>query len=350
MSTELLLALILLTVAAPVLLVGAWLLRQLRRQQCEIERRLARLERGIGQRARTGGPPDPMRGLPTGSMLNDFELARREGRGTLRLSDVRGQRAAFIFIDPGCAGSRALARALADASPDPPPVLVTNEPADGAWLDGLASEIPVVVQRRSELARVWLVTLTPAAYLVDRDGLTEAPMVRGARSIAAALGLPSLDGLDDSTTPLPRAFGEVPRAPEVGARLDPIVRTTIDGERVELTAGHPGGTLLVFTDPACVACAGLPAVLASTRFRGRIIVIVRGDVAAADAMRGSVPAGTVLLADRLGEIGRAAGVVATPSALCLSADGSVLAPVATGSPAIGRLLNAAADSLVQVVP
>lgn len=340
MSTTAFLVLPALLIACLLLAAGGWLLVHMRRQSQATERRLARLEFRNRMARNDSTMPHPLKGLPVGSLLNDFELARLDGSGTMRLSDLRGQRSTVIFASSTCRGSHELAAALARGSiAGFAPVLVIDAEASVDGFATIPAGIPVLEQRHYELSRIWVAHLTPSAYLIDERGRTLSRLLAGPRSIAAALSIPGADQLTDDHSRIPQSSDAVPHSPSPGARVSLPPLTDVSGESIHLTSQMSGSAVVMFTDPNCRACDPLPALLRELTSRERVIVIARADRETTTKLRRSLPPDATLVADPLGDIGRACGVVATPAALYVSSKGVLERPPAIGATAIAGLLT-----------
>src|SRR4051794_33284225 len=81
-----------------------WFARELNRQGIALDERALALEREVKlrayrERARSKSLTPRPPGMPSGSLLNDFELPDlRNGR--VRLSGLRGERLAVLFVQP----------------------------------------------------------------------------------------------------------------------------------------------------------------------------------------------------------------------------------------------------------
>jgi peroxiredoxin len=110
-----------------------------------------------------------------------------------------------------------------------------------------------------------------------------------------------------------------------------------------LAAGLP--TLLVFVDPACIACMGLlPEIAdwqASLSSSLTLLVVTRGSARANKEKVADLAVQSVLL-QRTDEVARAYGVDATPAGVLISGDGHLAETVVVGAAEIRRLVESAA--------
>jgi peroxiredoxin len=351
---------VVLVCALVTLAVGGWLIAQLKHQRSEIGHRLAVLEEPDLDPVSDKAPATAFArsGLPAPSVLNDFALPTLAG-GTTTLSRWRGQRLALVFVHPECPFSRRLMPLLAPGplmvNDDAPlPVFVSsgkreiNQELFGDVRDGMT----VALQDDVEVARLLRVPETPAAYLVDRHGVTEGPLLFGANAILSALGLASPGTKDQSnpaeaasdTTPLPPACADQLRSlPPGGFALD-VELTDLDGQRIVLEATSERRTALVFVEPDCPACRQLAAQLVigpSSQVGSAGVVLV--SAASAEASRAFADEFALPFPIAL-DHGRAAalrvGTLDTPAAVLLDRGGVVAAPIAVGVAAILSLIGA----------
>ena len=134
---------------------------------------------------------DPVRaevlggGLPSGSPAPDFALADLSGRERA-LESRRGLPLLLVFFDPACTYCRELLPELARLDPDPAhglPLTVLVAAGDRGEVRALVSKhevrCPVLLQDTSGVAEWFSVPATPAAYVVDANGLISSTVVLG---------------------------------------------------------------------------------------------------------------------------------------------------------------------------
>jgi peroxiredoxin len=160
-----------------------------------------------------------------------------------------------------------------------------------------------------------------------------------------------IDELEDvlSTSGLIVPEPSVPAATaglEIGTPAPAFALPALDGETVslnDLRATTDGELLLVFSDPACGPCSALmPQVAAWQRKRPRdlrTVLISRGDAEANRAHAGEHGLTDILLqTDR--EVAESYAVPATPSAVVIAADGTIVSAVHAGEEEIRALVTA----------
>lgn len=149
---------------------------QLLVQQGRLLLQLESLERNLRQQGiMTGSQSDHTRGLPAGSVLNDFELPSLSG-GTMRLSQWRGRKVLLIFFNPVCEFSRAMLSGLnaitsaahADA---PAPLIISTGHAEEnrKLIEEYGIQHPVLIQENREVADLYQAFGTPTGYLVSEQ-------------------------------------------------------------------------------------------------------------------------------------------------------------------------------------
>lgn len=346
--------------ALVVLAAGAWLIAQLGAQTAESELRLDDIEQAMSG-GRSGGEPAvrPERsfpaGMPASSLLNDFELPNLAGT-TTTLSQWRGQRIVLVFVDLASPYSRALLPAIAAGvardGEGPLPVIVSSGDAatNRALLGDVLPTIQVALQQDAEVARLFRVGVTPAAYLVDRDGVSEGPLLSGAGAILDALGMADGDGnlrLDASqrsgTTPVRVVPHEWVQRPPVGSVIPTVELTGPDGDRISLGAGLERRTVVVLVEPDCPVCRALAPRLASVASAcaggAEVVVVSAADEAATRSFAAQFRLPFSVVSDRARATARVIGTPATPAAIRLDPGGIVAAPVAVGTGEVLALLG-----------
>ena len=177
-------------------LAGAyWFLLQLLRQHGKVLSRLDAIEKHLyTQVVSDGSPGSGAGGLPAGTILPDFELPALYG-GLAALSQWRGRKILLIFFNPSCGFCRDLLPDLAslpvpENSNDPLPVIIStgDERENRRIFDRYGIAHPVLLQKRTEVASLCLVTATPAAYVVDEKGATAGPLSVGVNALLASVG------------------------------------------------------------------------------------------------------------------------------------------------------------------
>ncbi|MGI8477288.1 MAG: redoxin domain-containing protein [Thermomicrobiales bacterium] len=351
-----------------------WLLRHFRRQGHGIELRLAALELGGSARrppesAKRGPSPQPIGGLPARSILNDFELADLRG-GNVTLSQWRGRRIAVLFVQPECAHSRRLlatviSEHMATAERVQTVFVSTGEPELNLELfAGVSTDTPALLQRGTELARVWRISATPSAYVIDAAGVTEGRLLRGADDILDALRIESTStaagehreepsrGVSGATTPPTPSFPTAARPLAIGASAPDVELALLSGGRLGFAAGGSRRTLALFSDPACAPCRELAPEL-DARFRRspgslQLVMLCRGGDASVRAFveRHGLSHPVAIQAD--GGLARAFGMMASPSAILLDGEGRVLEEPAVGKREILSLVDRAMAASAEI--
>lgn len=352
-----------------------WLLRHLRRQGRGIEGRLAALELGGPARrppvsARREPFLQPVGGLPARSILNDFELPDLRG-GNVTLSQWRGRRIAVLFVQPECAHSRRLIAAVISetaAIAGQAQVIFVSTGGMAPNLElfaGVPTGTPALLQRGTELARIWRISVTPSACVIDAAGVTEGRLLRGADDILDALrvGSPSVSaderreerprGASEATTPLAPSFPTAARPLAIGASAPDVELALLSGGRVGFAAGGSRRTLALFSDPACAPCRELAPEL-DARFRRfpeslRLVMLCRGDDAPVRAFVDAHGLSHPVAIQADGGLSRAFGMMASPSAILLDGGGRVLEEPAVGKREVLSLVDRAMAASIETV-
>jgi peroxiredoxin len=339
--------------ALVVLAIGGWLIAQLRAQNAEIDLRLDDVEQAPSMRPRSAEETaKPARsflaGMPASSVLNDFELPNLAGT-TTTLSRWRGQRIALVFVHPECPYSREVLSAIVGrAGGDAEglrPIIVSSGDAETnrAFFKRAAADVTAALQDDAEVARLLRVVATPAAYVVDRNGVTEGPLRFGADAVLDALGIARDSADGHKTTPLRLAPLDGLHPPAVGRVVPDVDLVGLDGGRIALGAGLARRAIVVLVEPDCPACRDLAPQLASfSRKRSLdedVVVVSAADVEATRSFAAEFALTFAVIPDRARAMARAIGTSDSPAAVRLDPGGVVVAPVAVGVAAVAELLS-----------
>jgi peroxiredoxin len=344
------------TAIALVVLAETWLFVHLRRQSIEIDRRSQEMQRALGRRKRIGELREGGAvsfSLPAESILNDFELPNINGR-KIKYSSWRGTKLAAIFVRPSCPYSKQVVEAVARQPPSSltPVFISTGSPeANRAFFADLPSDIPILLQEETELARVWRVMVSPCAYLIDEAGVTIGVLREGAPAILRALGIETdaHSGTDrPQTSELATMINPFPQPPRVGEAVPDLELALLSGRTAQLHSIRP--TILLVLDLRCAACRdGLSELAATIReraVRSRIIVLSLGDDSAAHELAATFGQMVGIAPQADYRIMRRLGMLQTPSAVHFDQFGTVQSEVTVGYAAIQRLIAALAPGNV----
>lgn len=127
-------------------------------------------------------------GLKPGTPAPDFQLSRLDGRGELSLSALRGRRVLIVFSGPHCEPCNELAPRLEKfhrKRPDVEVVMISNgEPDENrAKVKEHGLTFPVALQQSWAISRRYAIFATPAAYLIDQEGVITRDVTAGAEPI-----------------------------------------------------------------------------------------------------------------------------------------------------------------------
>lgn len=352
------------------LAIGGWLLRQLRQQQTQIISRITELEQP-SPRSLPRPPSFDWRetqhtGYPVPTLLNDFAVANLAG-GTTTLSQWRGRHVIAIFVQPHCPASAQVLQTLCDrnatndvGSPQTPIPLViaTGSPEWlASYLRGCVPPAQIALQRSVEVARLYRVGETPAAYRVNPQGVTESPLLRGAPAIITALDRDRSDPNID-TPAEPDFSATTPLALSVQKPLVPLpqgapfpTETVPEDLRTWLTTNEPPEErrMVVLVDATCAACQDLQFDLdqPSHHVPARFVDVSSSRSEQERPSEGIAP----IIYDPGRATGAAVGTLVTPSAFLLDRTGLLAAPVAVGRDAtIGLLAGSSRQAAASLRP
>jgi peroxiredoxin len=131
-------------------------------------------------------------GLKAGTPAPDFRLPRLDGRGELSLSDLRGRHVVVVFSSPCCEPCNELAPQLERFhrnQPDPELVMISRgEPGENrAKVKQHRLTFPVALQQGWAISRLYAIFATPAAYLIDQNGVIAHDVAVGGQPILQLL-------------------------------------------------------------------------------------------------------------------------------------------------------------------
>jgi peroxiredoxin len=115
-------------------------------------------------------------GLKAGTPAPDFQLPRLDGRGKVSLSTLRGRRVLIVFSSPHCEPCNELAPRLQKfhrKRPNFQLVMISNgEPDENrAKVKEHRLTFPVALQQSWTVSRQYAIFATPAAYMINQDGI-----------------------------------------------------------------------------------------------------------------------------------------------------------------------------------
>ncbi len=340
------------TVGGAVALFGAWIGHRLLVDRGRLLLRLEALERQLGQ-ARDLAPPGdaPRAGLAIGSAAPDFALPDLTGRQHAS-TDWRGRRRTLIFFEPTCDFCRQLLpdlarlNAQADGS-SPVPTLLSSR--DGQETRRLVTQhglgCAVLVQDDGEVAELFRVPGTPAAYRIDESGRIASHLAVGAREVLALAGrreaghaAPVASTANEGRSAA-RATSDAGRGRPIesspverhglttGMPAPPFTLPSVSGERLSLVSYRGRRVLLVFSDPRCGPCDRVaPALERAHRTSPHleILMVSRGDLSANRAQIAKHGLTFPVALQRYWEVSRAYGTFATPVAYLIDEQGILL--------------------------
>jgi peroxiredoxin len=127
-------------------------------------------------------------GLNAGTPAPDFHLPRLDGQGDVLLTAFRGRPLIIVFSSPNCEPCNELAPKLERfhrGRPDLAVLMISkgelNENRTKVKAHGLS--FPVVLQKGWTISRSYAIFATPAAYLIDEDGVIARDVAVGVEAI-----------------------------------------------------------------------------------------------------------------------------------------------------------------------
>ena len=119
------------------------------------------------------------------------ELPDLSGKGSLSLSDFRGEETLVLFWNPGCGFCQQMLPDLKELESDPPreaPKLLVVSASTAEANEAMDLLSPVVLDQRFSAGRAFGAPGTPAAVLVDAEGRVASNVAAGAPAVLALAG------------------------------------------------------------------------------------------------------------------------------------------------------------------
>jgi len=363
---------IVLVVVSLVVVVGSSIVYQLILQSGRLLLRVEELEARLTEKGiLTGKEKETPEGLPAGSVVHDFELPVLGG-GRMTLSQWRGRRVLLVFLSPDCAYCRQmlpdLVNLLSSGYESLPVTLVisTGDPEENRKLfQDSGIFCPVLLQEQMEVAILYQVAGTPAAYLIDERGVTAAAAALGSHSVLALARCSSSRSGTEGEAPHDSGITDSPRITpslaksrivrdglKVGTPAPGFQLQQLDGSRISLEDYHGRKVLLVFSDPVCEPCNRLAPRLERLHRRSKdiqVLMISRGGPEANRKKAAEYGLTFPIALQNRWEISRAYGIFATPIAYLIDEMGVIVSDVAVGSEAILGLYSKRRN-LLETVP
>lgn len=251
-----------------------------------------------------------------------------------------------IFISPDCPESRAMLPALARFGANDDILLISHGTPEQnrAFVAGHGISLPVLLQERNELSRVYYLEATPSAYVINAEGQIETPRFVGAASVlgqvlAFANGH---DPLSENTSPVgmptPPTSDRIRRADNLPHIQVPLAT----GGILDTTTMHGKRWLLVLIDPLSPASIDLLPDLAAVHENPEnpdIVVISRRDPELTKQLTREQSMPYLIGMQEHHNVSRRLGTLVTPAACIVAPGGYLESDFAIGQQAIFALLK-----------
>jgi peroxiredoxin len=338
-------------------LAVSWFCYQLFLQNGRLQLRLEVIEQELrAQGIIPDKERDLLKGVPAGSLLNDFEMPLLAG-GTMTLSQWRGTKVLLIFFNPGCAFCIQMLPELSTLTPNadersPVPLIISTGAVEEnrRIFEQAGVSHPVLLQEGAEVATLYRVPGTPMGYLVDERGQTATELITGAEDLLGLLrGIvqhPTQAAQRSSSGKGRRGFSrsldnsKIKRdGLEAGARAPEFTLPRVDEGELSLNQYLGQKVLLVFSDPDCGPCQELGPKLENLHRKGdvQVLMISRGDTEANRQKVAEHGLTFPVVLQRHWEISRDYGVFATPVGYLIDEKGLLATSVAMGADAVLNL-------------
>jgi methylamine dehydrogenase accessory protein MauD len=318
------------------LIVEGAILVELLRQNGRLVMRIELLE------AKTPSANEPSVGLPIGAPAPTFALTTLDGEFVeLEQTWGNGKPALLFFTAPHCAACVELLPAIAQWQKELATSLDIVVLTRGTTEENRAKLAEhgierVLLQTDREVVQAYDVSHTPAAVLVQTNGLIGSAVAVGDEEIRKLIA--------QATAPEP-----APQSDKLHAPAPTLTLLDLNGKVVKLTDFVGTRTLVLFWSPTCGFCRKiLPDVKAWEQNRPRrapdnLLIVSSGTIEANRAQGLSSP----MVLDEDGMALRAFGAPGTPTAILIDADGKFASHVEVGTRGALALLGLPLESAEQ---
>lgn len=348
---------ILITFAIALFVFQGWFLFHLLQQQGRLLLRLEALEASSSNKQLQQGynikeiqhPYVAPSGLPVGSLAPSFELTDTSAKThTLDAFCALGKQVLLIFSDPECGACDTILPDIVTWQKDYLAKISIALISRGTIKDnqekiikyGLTS---ILLQDDREVAHAYKVHATPAAVLLLNNKIA-SPLALGPDSIRALVS--RTVGVPSSPHPpiVPKSNEAILPSLQSAAKIGepaPIQKLPdLQGNNIDITDLKGYKKLALFWNPGCGFCRQIMDELKAWE-TGRpekapaLLVISSGTIEQNRDLEFQSP----IILDQGFSIGRSFGARGTPSAVIIDEDNKIASPIATGGPAVLKLLG-----------
>jgi len=321
---------------------------QLLRQQGRILLRLDALEKGLD-----GAKPSEPQGLPIGTPVPDFQL-RDIASNHVAFSSFRGKRVLLLYWNPECGFCDMSAADLAKMQPglkksNTELVFLSFGTVDAnkKLLDEHGLSCPVLLveegkpsaEATAAAEKVFAMCGTPAACLIDEEGLVAGPLAIGTDEVLRT----ARECVKATVRKLPLTQSRIEREGlKPGVHAPSFSLPSIDGKTVSLEEFRGQKVLLVFSDPQCGPCDELAPHLVGFHRKHRnnglaVVMVGRGNEEQNRKKVADFGVEFPVVLQERWKLSKEYGIFATPVAFLISKDGVILKHVARGADEIMQL-------------
>jgi thiol-disulfide isomerase/thioredoxin len=317
--------------------VEGWLLVHLLRQNGRLLLRMEALEGRLASGPDQNWPGQQPSGLLPGAPAPAFDLVSVRGeRHTLDALRGAGKPIILIFSDPNCEACTALLPEIGRWQHDYANALSIvliirgGRVSKGAKI-ATSDLTEILLQQDSEVARDYLVSVTPSAVVVYPDGKIGSPLIEGADGIRATVA---------------HMLKLTPRVPALNTPAPALKLPDLMGKMIDLVEFRGRPTLVLFWNPNCGFCQRMLPDLKAWEAHlpeeaSKLVIVSTGSVEANYAMGIRSP----VVLDQAFMVGRAFGATGTPTAVLVDALGNIASNIATGAQAVMELANSLSNGL-----
>ena len=311
----------------------AWLVMHLLGQNGRLLLQIDELKSAVESLPKAPGSP------PTAKPAPAFTAPALAG-GRVSLDALRGtgKPVLLVFSSPRCGPCQTLLPEVASWQKDHADKLTVSLITRGKFDDARASLkqyglAQVAVEEDREISKLYEVTGTPSAVLIDRDGRIQSGPVAGTDAIRQLLETGLAAPVSNGVRPAP------PPRIKPGEPSPSFALPDTAGVQTSVADLRGADAMLIFWNPGCGFCKRLQPELdawaaQTDGARPQLIAVKSGSPAA----EGDLQFASKVLVEPSFGTGRLFGASGTPSAVMIDADGNVSSDLVVGGPAIMELL------------
>ena len=336
------------------LLVEAFFVLHVLRQNGRLLIRIEALERAKSTVNQVIGPNVPMQGIPVGQRAVPFQLPTLQGT-TASLNSFLDQQkpALLIFTDPNCGPCNELMPEVAGwqkaYEADINVVMISSGRHDVNRAKAKEFElVNVLIEKKRRVAERYHAFGTPSAVIIRQNGDIGSPVIGGADAIRRLVltrgwtdaGYAAFVQANAQPQPVSQSKPTLP----LGSRVPAFTLPDLSGSNISSAQFNGNGTLLLFWNPGCGFCQRMLSELKdwerAKRSSAPALVLISGG--SVDANRAMGLQSMILMDDKF-SVAQMFGANGTPSGVLIDDRGDIASALAVGAPGVMGLMGGGSD-------